>query len=55
MILHDMGNNEFMIDEGCRYLELELDNIIYEKHDEMANWQAEKHKLVKAEKRKEKR
>lgn len=55
MILFDMGSNEFMVDEGCKMLEIELDNIIYEKHEEMANWQSEKHKVVKAENRKEQR
>jgi len=44
MILCDLDSNVFMLEEASQILEKELDNVIYEKHDELANWQAEKYK-----------
>ena len=55
MILNDLESNVFMLEEASQILEKELDNVIYEKHDELANWQAEKYKNNQAEARKEAR
>ena len=55
MILCDLDSNVFMLEEASQILEKELDNVIYEKHDELANWQAEKYKNNQAEARKEAR
>jgi hypothetical protein len=38
MILNDLDSNVFALEEASQILEKELDNVIYEKHDELANW-----------------